>query len=184
MSSEAKRIIRSPELPPRTAKIREDAVKEAIPYVNYLFFSAEEDTPALRAQMQAHPSNKTLLIIETPHIADFEQGIYFVEKFAFAKEVQLVEKFEGDAKAYSQVVVEGARGFIPTGDLVDKEKETARLNKELAGVEKDIQIISGKLNNPGFMAKAPEKLVETEKAKLAAALSKKEKILESLAVLG
>ena len=139
---------------------------------------------ALRAQMQAHPSNKTLLIIETPHIADFEQGIYFVEKFAFAKEVQLVEKFEGDAKAYSQVVVEGARGFIPTGDLVDKEKETARLNKELAGVEKDIQIISGKLNNPGFMAKAPEKLVETEKAKLSAALSKKEKILESLAALG
>ncbi|MBE6887659.1 MAG: valine--tRNA ligase [Ruminococcaceae bacterium] len=138
---------------------------------------------ALRAQMQAHPSNKTLLIIETPHVSDFEQGIYFVEKFAFAKEVQLVEKFEGDAKAYSQVVVEGARGFIPTGDLVDKEKETARLNKELAGVEKDIQIISGKLNNPGFMAKAPEKLVETEKAKLAAALSKKEKILESLAAL-
>ena len=80
--------------------------------------------------------------------------------------------------------MEGARGFIPTGDLVDKEKETARLNKELAGVEKDIQIISGKLNNPGFMAKAPEKLVETEKAKLAAALSKKEKILESLAALG
>ena len=139
---------------------------------------------ALRAQMQAHPSNKTLLIIETPHVSDFEQGIYFVEKFAFAKEVQLVEKFEGDVKAYSQVVVEGARGFIPTGDLVDKEKETARLNKELAAVEKDVQIISGKLNNPGFMAKAPEKLVETEKAKLEAALSKKEKILESLAALG
>ena len=138
---------------------------------------------ALRAQMQAHPSNKTLLIIETPYKEDFEQGIYFVEKFAFAKEVQLVEKFDGDAKMYAQVVVEGARGFIPTGDLVDKEKETARLNKELAGVEKDIQIISGKLNNPGFMAKAPEKLVEQEKAKLAAAESKKEKILESLSAL-
>ncbi len=138
---------------------------------------------ALRAQMQAHPSNKTLLIIETPYKEDFEQGIYFVEKFAFAKEVQLVDKFEGDAKMYAQVVVDGARGFIPTGDLVDKEKETARLNKELASVEKDIQIISGKLNNPGFMAKAPEKLVEQEKIKLAAAESKKEKILESLSAL-
>ena len=79
--------------------------------------------------------------------------------------------------------MEGARAFIPTGDLVDKEKETARLNKELAAVEKDIKIISGKLNNQGFMAKAPQAVVEQEKSKLENALGKKEKILESLEAL-
>ncbi len=146
-------------------------------------FALAKEIRALRAQLGAHPTNKTHLIIETPHIDDFQQGLVFVEKFAFSKETQIVEKFEGDAKLYSQIVVEGARAFIPTGDLVDKEKETARLNKELAAVEKDIQIISGKLNNPGFMAKAPQAVVEQEKAKLENANNKKAKILESLAAL-
>ena len=146
-------------------------------------FALAKEIRALRAQLGAHPTNKTHLIIETPHGDDFQQGLVFVEKFAFSKETQIVEKFEGDAKLYSQIVVEGARAFIPTGDLVDKDKETARLNKELTAVEKDIQIISGKLNNAGFMAKAPQAVVDQEKAKLENALSKKEKILESLAAL-
>ena len=146
-------------------------------------FALAKEIRALRAQLGAHPTNKTHLIIETPHGDDFQQGLVFVEKFAFSKETQIVEKFEGDAKLYSQIVVEGARAFIPTGDLVDKDKETARLNKELAAVEKDIQIISGKLNNAGFMAKAPQAVVDQEKAKLENALSKKEKILESLSAL-
>ena len=146
-------------------------------------FALAKEIRALRAQLGAHPTNKTHLIIETPHGDDFQQGLVFVEKFAFSKETQIVEKFEGDAKLYSQIVVEGARAFIPTGDLVDKDKETARLNKELAAVEKDIQIISGKLNNQGFMAKAPQAVVDQEKAKLENALSKKEKILESLSAL-
>ncbi|MBR5874236.1 MAG: valine--tRNA ligase [Oscillospiraceae bacterium] len=146
-------------------------------------FALAKEIRALRAQLGAHPTNKTHLIIETPHGDDFQQGLVFVEKFAFSKETQIVEKFEGDAKLYSQIVVEGARAFIPTGDLVDKDKETARLNKELAAVEKDIQIISGKLNNAGFMAKAPQAVVDQEKAKLENALGKKEKILESLSAL-
>ena len=146
-------------------------------------FALAKEIRALRAELGAHPTNKTHLIIETEHTDDFEQGLVFVEKFAFSKETQIVTKFEGDAKQFSQIVVEGARAFIPTGDLVDKEKETARLNKELASVEKDIQIISGKLNNQGFMAKAPQAVVDQEKAKLENALSKKEKILESLAAL-
>ena len=146
-------------------------------------FALAKEIRALRAQLGAHPTNKTHLIIETPHGDDFQQGLVFVEKFAFSKETQIVEKFEGDAKLYSQIVVEGARAFIPTGDLVDKDKETARINKELAAVEKDIQIISGKLNNQGFMAKAPQAVVDQEKAKLENALSKKEKILESLSAL-
>ena len=146
-------------------------------------FALAKEIRALRAELGAHPTNKTHLIIETEHTDDFEQGLVFVEKFAFSKETQIVTKFEGDAKQFSQIVVEGARAFIPTGDLVDKEKETARLNKELASVEKDIQIISGKLNNQGFMAKAPQTVVDQEKAKLENALSKKEKILESLAAL-
>ena len=146
-------------------------------------FELSQGIRALRAELGAHPTNKTHLIIETDFIDDFKQGEAFVEKFAFAKDVQLVKKFDGDAGAFSQVVVDGARALIPTGDLVDKEKETARLNKELAVCEKDIQIIGGKLNNEGFLAKAPQAVVEQEKLKIEAAKNKKEKILESLAAL-
>ncbi|MDD7278482.1 MAG: hypothetical protein SOT68_11910, partial [Oscillospiraceae bacterium] len=71
--------------------------------------------------------------------------------------------------------------FIPMSELVDKEKELARLNKEKASVQKDIDFSQGKLNNAGFMAKAPEKQIEAEKAKLAKALEKMEKIEQSIA---
>ncbi len=147
-------------------------------------FALSKEIRALRAELGAHPTNKTHLIIETPYREDFEKGMAFVEKFAFAKDIKLVEKFEGNAKEYSQIVVEGARAFIPTGDLIDRDKEKARLSKELASVEKDISIINSKLNNEGFLAKAPKNVIEGEKTKLAAALDKKEKILTSLEALG
>ena len=72
--------------------------------------------------------------------------------------------------------------FIPLGDLVDFEKEIARLNKELATVEKEIERAKGKLSNQGFLSKAPAQLVEAEKEKLEAnekkAVSLNERIAE------
>ncbi len=146
-------------------------------------FDLSKEIRALRAQMGVHPANKTRLIIETPYGEDFQNGMKFVEKFAFAKDVEVVETFSGDTSGYSQVVVEGARAFIPTGDLVDVEKEEARLSKELASAEKDISIAESKLSNPGFLNKAPQKVVEAEKEKLAVAKDKREKILANLASL-
>jgi len=65
---------------------------------------------------------------------------------------------------------------IPLGDLVDIGKEIARLEKELKNLEGEIARANGKLNNPGFLSKAPAQLVEAEKAKLAT----NESMLESL----
>ncbi len=55
--------------------------------------------------------------------------------------------------------------FIPLGELVDVEKEKARLEKEREKILADIARIDGKLNNPGFVSKAPEKVVNDERAK-------------------
>ena len=66
--------------------------------------------------------------------------------------------------------------LIPLGDLVDFKKELARLEKEKANIEKEIARAAGKLNNPGFLNKAPEALVAAEREKLAA----NEKMLETL----
>jgi valyl-tRNA synthetase len=76
-----------------------------------------------------------------------------------------------------------ARFFIPMGDLVDREKETARLNIERAKVQKDIDFSSGKLGNAGFTAKAPAAQVEAERTKLKSAEDKMAKIMESLRIL-
>ena len=65
-------------------------------------------------------------------------------------------------------------------ELVDREKEIARLEKEKAKVQKDLDFLNNKLNNQGFIAKAPEKLIEAEKAKLAKAVEKMEKINQSI----
>ncbi|MBR7084175.1 MAG: valine--tRNA ligase, partial [Oscillospiraceae bacterium] len=77
-------------------------------------------------------------------------------------------------------VTDAARIFIPMNELVDKEKELARLEKERQKVQKDIDFLSGKLSNQGFLAKAPEKLIEAEKAMLAKAQEKMDKIMKSV----
>ena len=81
------------------------------------------------------------------------------------------------------VVTDCARIFIPLADIIDVEKEMARLNKEKKAVQKDLDFLNGKLSNQGFLAKAPEKLIEAEKAKLAKAQEKMAKIEESIAAL-
>ena len=134
-----------------------------------------------RAEMNVPPSKKAALYIETKEKDIFEQGRLFFEKLASASEVTISEKVEmPDAVT---VVTDSARIFIPMDELVDKEKELARLNKEKAAVQKDIDFSSNKLNNQGFLAKAPAQQVEAEKAKLAKAQEKMAKIEQSIAAL-
>ena len=129
--------------------------------------------------MNVPPSVKAALHIETADKDIFEQGRLFFERLASASEIFIEDKVEiADAVT---VVTDSARIFIPLDQLVDKEKELARLNKEKAAVRKDIDFSQGKLNNQGFVAKAPAAQVEAEKAKLAKALEKMEKIEQSIA---
>ena len=80
-------------------------------------------------------------------------------------------------------MAQAAEAFIPLSDLIDVDKERERLNREAAKVRADIERGSGKLNNAGFVAKAPEKVIAEERKKLAAAedmLGKLEARLEQL----
>ena len=62
-------------------------------------------------------------------------------------------------------VVDGVEIYLPLKGLIDVEKETARLNKELENLAKEIKRVTGKLSNPGFLAKAPAEVVEKEREK-------------------
>ncbi len=131
-----------------------------------------------RSEMNVPPSKKAAVHIETAETEIFEQGRMFFERLASASEIEIAEKVNvPDAVT---VVTDSARIFIPMDELVDKEKELARLNKEKAAVQKDIDFSSGKLNNQGFISKAPAQQVEAEKAKLARAQEKMAKIEQSI----
>lgn len=135
-----------------------------------------------RAEMNVPPSKKAELYIETAEKDVFKNGVMFFERLAFASSVIIMDKVD---LADSVTVVTGAaRLFIPLSEIIDREKELARLNKDKAAVEKDIAIISAKLSNQGFLAKAPKQVVDGEKAKLASAQERLKKIAQSLETLG
>lgn len=134
-----------------------------------------------RAEMNAPPSKKATLHIETAFSDTFRQGTMFFERLASASGVEIAEKIDmPDAVA---VITDSARIFIPLSELVDKEKELARLSKEKADCEKEIALFEGKLSNEKFVSKAPEAVVNAEREKLAKVKEKLAKVLESLAGL-
>ena len=90
----------------------------------------------------------------------------YLKRLAWVSEMKLIGADEAAEGKTVSAVSEAAELFIPLGDLVDAEKEIARLTKELESAQRDIARAEGKLSNPGFLAKAPAQLVEQERAKL------------------
>lgn len=132
-----------------------------------------------RGEMNVPPSKKAGVFIAAKDAEVFRQGVPFITRLAFASHVEIGESFSVDGAV--QVVTDAARVFIPMAELVDREKELARLAKEKAACEKDIAMLSGKLSNEGFVAKAPASVVEAERAKLEKRREHLAKIEESIA---
>ena len=138
----------------------------------------------LRAEMGVHPAKRTSMIIETADTAAFGRGGEYLAKFAFATEVTLTEKYEGPAAGMAQAITHNARGFIPMMELIDREKELARLEKERANTEREIAQFSRQLANQGFVNKAPANVVEEIRRKLARAQEKLARVEQSIQGLG
>ena len=120
-----------------------------------------------RAEMDVPPSKKAKVIIvpaEGKKSAVEATKEYFVT-LASASMVEIAETEENIPDDAVSVVINGAKIFIPLDELVDFEKEKERLTKEKAKLEGEIKRVNGKLSNQGFLAKAPESLVNEEKAK-------------------
>ena len=134
-----------------------------------------------RAEMNVPPSKKASLHIETASAQVFRDCVPFLERLASAASVEVGDSFTMPDAV--QVITDSAKIYIPMDELIDKEKELARLNKEKAACEKDIEFVSKKLDNPGFVAKAPAQLVENERTRLATAQERLAKLKESIAAL-
>jgi valyl-tRNA synthetase len=121
----------------------------------------------VRAEMNVPPSRKAKVICYIAEDAKkaFNAGSAYIEKLASASEVEFIaDKANVPANAVS-LVVKGGELFMPLLDLVDKDKELERLNKEVKKLEGEIERIDKKLGNQGFVAKAPAAVIDAEKEK-------------------
>ncbi|MBQ7598816.1 MAG: valine--tRNA ligase [Clostridia bacterium] len=135
-----------------------------------------------RAEMNVAPSKKAHVYIATEKKDVFAAAVVFMQRLASAEEVILGDSFDLDGAV--SIVTADAKIYIPMGDLVDFEAERKRLQKEKEGAEKKLSGIQAKLSNPGFLAKAPETVVEGQRAEEAKLMEKLRMIEESLAALG
>ena len=138
----------------------------------------------MRTEMNVHPAKRTSMVIETADPAPFQQANVYLAKFAFATDVTFTSKYEGSTDGMVQVSTHAARGFIPMMELIDRDKELARLNKELAKAEKELAMFEKQLANPKFVEKAPAALVEETRAKAARSQDKLANIQQSIRALG
>jgi valyl-tRNA synthetase len=137
----------------------------------------------IRAEMNVVPSRKAkVLIIATDEKVSsaIKAGSIYFERLASASEVLLISQKTQIPEGAVSVVIAGAEIFLPLEELVDMEKEKERLTKEKENLEKEIQRVSGKLSNQGFVAKAPQNVIEEEKAKQVKYQEMLEKVLQRL----
>ena len=133
-----------------------------------------------RAEINVPPSKKAKTIIVTDETDTFSKGTAFFEKLASASEVEVRENKDGISPNAVNIVVPSAEIFLPLDELVDKDKELKRLNDEKKKLEGEIKRVEGKLSNQGFVAKAPQKVVDEEKAKGEKYKEMLDKVLESI----
>lgn len=133
-----------------------------------------------RAEMNVPPSKKAKVIIVTDKTEVFKKGTAFFEKLASASETVVQTDKSGIDDNAVNIVIPSAEVYLPLDELVDKTKELERLNAEKKKLEGEIKRVEGKLNNAGFVAKAPQKVVDEEKAKGEKYKEMLEKVLESI----
>ncbi len=128
----------------------------------------------LRAEMNVAAGKRTrLMLLANEGWADtLANADSYFRRLAGASESEVIADRAAITEKTVSAVTAAGELFIPLGDLVDFEKELARLNKELANVQNEIARTNGKLSNQGFISKAPAALVEQEKQKLVTAEAK------------
>ena len=120
----------------------------------------------VRTEMNVPPSRKAkIMIYALDGIDAFKDGKVYFEKLASASEVQFLNSKEEAPENAVSTVTKAAEIYIPLLDLVDLEKELERLNKEKEKLQKEIERVEKKLSNANFVSKAPEAVVNEEKAK-------------------
>ena len=126
---------------------------------------------ARRSEMNVAPSKKAKIYIATKHTDAFNaQTEVFFMRLASASEVIVAPEFDAQTVSADnavQIITDSATIYLPLSDIIDFEKERARLANEKKRLIGEIERIEKKLSNDGFTAKAPAAVVEGERQKMA-----------------
>ena len=131
-----------------------------------------------RNEMNVPPSKKAHIYIDTVHPAPYEEASEFIARLAYGSKVEIGTGF--DVQGAVTAVTDDAKALLPMDDLVDKAAETARLNKELANAQKQLDTVKAKLANEKFTSKAPQNVIDGVKANGEKLEAKIKLILETL----
>ena len=145
-----------------------------------IIMSAVKAVRARRAEMNVPPSKKTHLIITTDKADVFSAGRVYLSKLAYADDLAIETAAPENTDGMITVVTNEATMFIPLAELVDLDKERARIEKELEKAQAELDRVMGKLSNEKFTAKAPENVVNAEREKANKARALIENLTESL----
>lgn len=131
-----------------------------------------------RNEMNVPPSKKAHIYVDTAHTAPYEEASEFIARLAYGSKVEIGTGF--DVQGAVTAVTDDAKALLPMDDLVDKAAETARLNKELASAQKQLDTVKAKLANEKFTSKAPQNVIDGVKANGEKLEAKIKLILETL----
>jgi len=137
---------------------------------------------ARRAEMNVPPSKKAKLFVVTKYEDSFKRAEKILIKLASASEVAIVDEYSADDAV--MIATDAGSMYIPLSEVIDFEKERARLTAEMKKNDGEIERIEKKLANEGFVSKAPAQVIEGERAKLAKYLETREALTAALAKLG
>lgn len=139
----------------------------------------------IRAEMNVAPSKPIAMLLKTAsdnETAVLERNKAYIEKFCNPDSLEIGADLAVPDKVVSAVVT-GVDIYLPLAGLINLNEEIDRLNKELKKMDFEVERVQKKLNNPGFVNKAPEKVVDSERAKEKDYLGKREKIKARIAEL-
>ncbi|MFW6381812.1 MAG: class I tRNA ligase family protein, partial [Bacillota bacterium] len=132
----------------------------------------------IRNNMKVDPSRRieALLQADQEKIELLERGADYINNLAKVEELELETELTQKPDKASTDIVEDIEIILPLAGMVDIDREIERIEKEIEDVESEIARAEGKLDNEGFVNKAPEHLVEAEQEKLEEYTDKKEKL--------
>ena len=148
-----------------------------------LIMDAVKAVRSRRAEMNVPPSKRPTLIITSDRPEVFEAGRTYLSKLAYAGEVEISAEAPADTEGMVSVVTGSAKMFMPMAELVDIEKERARIEKELEKARAQLEAQNKKLANESFVSRAPEAVVNAERERAEKAKALIANLEESLAKL-
>ncbi|WP_281272421.1 valine--tRNA ligase [Paenibacillus sambharensis] len=139
----------------------------------------------IRAEVNVPMSKKVELLVNAAgaeELAILQRNEEFIQRFCGTSKLELGQGISAPDKAMTAIVT-GAELYLPLAGLIDISQEITRLEKELQTLTSEVERVEKKLANEGFVAKAPAKVIEEERAKMKDYADKRDKVVARIAEL-